>query len=116
MIYTETTYAGSGSMSAGLITKLERTWESLKNTISMAMGLSMYGISNTVVDVCGTVGELDQELCGRWMQLAAFLPMARNYYPQKYKDPITGKYIPNPRSEFVYFDFDYQYMTSAAIH
>ena len=62
LIFSDTTWAGSGSMSAGLITNLNRTYTDMKNSIAMAMGLSMYGISNTVVDVCGSKGPLDEEL------------------------------------------------------
>jgi len=50
------------------------------------MGLSLYGQSNTMVDGCGSLGKLDEELCGRWMQLAAFLPMFRGYYNDTYLD------------------------------
>lgn len=52
----------------------------MRHTIAMVMSLNMYGVSNTIVDVCGTRGPMNEELCARWMQLAAFLPMARNYY------------------------------------
>ena len=58
----------------------------MKSTVSMAMGLSMFGFSNIMVDACGTKGTFDERLCGRWMQLAAFLPMARNYYAKTYYD------------------------------
>jgi alpha-glucosidase (family GH31 glycosyl hydrolase) len=50
----------------------------------------MYGMSNTMIDACGSLGPMDEELCARWMQLAAFMPMARNYYNKTYKDPKTG--------------------------
>jgi alpha-glucosidase (family GH31 glycosyl hydrolase) len=42
--------------------------------------MSMYGVSNVVSDACGTYGVFDEELCARWMQVAAFFPMIRNYY------------------------------------
>lgn len=87
-ILTSSSWAGSGSYSIGLITNLERSRANMKTTISMAYGLSMYGFSNIMVDVCGTKGPapLDEKLCGRWMQMAAFLPMARNYYSKTYYD------------------------------
>jgi alpha-glucosidase (family GH31 glycosyl hydrolase) len=40
----------------------------------MAVNLAMFGINNVVVDICGTGGLKDEELCVRWMQLAAFMP------------------------------------------
>lgn len=57
-----------------------RTQDDINNTISMAMQLSMYGFSNIMIDACGTKGPFDEKLCTKWMQIAAFLPMARNYY------------------------------------
>jgi len=59
----------------------------------MAMGLSMYGFADIVVDVCGTQGPLDEELCARWMQLGAFLPMVRNNWQQYSIDPVSKEQI-----------------------
>ncbi len=59
----------------------------------------MYGMSNTMIDACGSLGPMDEELCARWMQLAAFMPMARNYYNKTYKDPKTGQRVTTPGSE-----------------
>lgn len=71
--------------------------------INQVISLNMYGIQNTMVDVCGSLGPLDEELCGRWMQLAAFFPMARNYYNATYKDPSTGERVNTPGSEVYSF-------------
>jgi alpha-glucosidase (family GH31 glycosyl hydrolase) len=59
IIYADSTWAGSGAYGAALITNVYRSWENLRNSIAMAIGLSMYGFSNTVTDVCGTIGPLD---------------------------------------------------------
>jgi hypothetical protein len=51
----------------------------------MTMAMSMYGIPNTVSDACGTFGPtFDEELCARWMQTSAFLPLIRNYWTTTY--------------------------------
>ena len=82
----------------------------------MAMGLSMYGFSNIVTDVCGTIGPLDEELCGRWMQLAAFLPMARNYYTGTYRNETLNATVPTDPSEFYNFkNYEFKFMASSAI-
>lgn len=64
------------------------------------MGLSLYGMSNLMVDACGSLGPLDEELCARWMQLSAFMPMVRNYFNSTYKDPATGGYKNTDPSDF----------------
>lgn len=65
----------------------------------MTMGLSLYGVGNTMVDSCGSLGKLDLELCARWMQLSAFLPMVRNFYNETYTDPASGKTLNTDPSE-----------------
>jgi len=91
LVFSESTWAGSGAFGAAVITDLARTWDNLKTTISMQMSMSMYGLQNTVVDACGTYGPgpLDEELCARWMQTSAFLPLFRNYYSKTYFDAET---------------------------
>ena len=59
VILSDSTWAGSGQYAVGLITNIGRTWAEMKSTISMAMGLSMFGFSNIMVDACGTKGKLD---------------------------------------------------------
>ena len=46
----------------------------------------MFGMSATMVDTCGSLGPLDEDLCTRWTQLATFMPMMRNYYNDTYRD------------------------------
>lgn len=67
----------------------------------MVMSMSMFGVQNTVTDICGTFGPLDEELCARWAQVAAFLPMVRNYYTATYLNKST--IVPNDPSEFYNF-------------
>lgn len=54
---SDVTWAGSGKYAAAQITKLERTYESMKISISMAMQLSLYGFSSIMVDAGGSLGE-----------------------------------------------------------
>ena len=84
LIYSESTFPGSGSLGGTWIGDMERSWESLKMVIAQIMSFGLFGINNVATDVCGDAGERDEELCGRWMQLAAFLPFARNYYNRYY--------------------------------
>ena len=59
-VLVDRSWAGAGASSAATITNLERTYDNMKSTISMAMGLSMYGFSNIMVDACGTKGDFDE--------------------------------------------------------
>jgi len=65
-IFSDSTWAGSGRNGAVALTDLWREWKNLRTSISMAMSFSMYGVQNMASDVCGGLGPLDEELCGRW--------------------------------------------------
>lgn len=80
------------------------------------MGLSLYGVGNTMVDSCGSLGKMDQELCARWMQLAAFMPMVRNFYNETYWDAETKTRLNTDPSELSAFtDFDFSFAYNSAI-
>ena len=45
------------------------------------MSMNMFGIPHVGPDVCGFFGnKRDDELCGRWTQLATFYPLSRFHY------------------------------------
>jgi hypothetical protein len=100
-----------------IVGKLNRTWSNMKNSVSMAMSLSMYGFSTVVLDQCGGIGKLDEEMCARWMQLSVMMPMTRNFIYVRYLDPITGQMIPTDSANLLMFkDETFQYMGVAALH
>ena len=106
-VFSDSTWAGSGHMGAVSLSDMQRSWKNLRTSISQVMSFSMYGVSNVASEICGSIGALDTELCGRWAQLAAFLPMIRNYYNVTQVDPVSGKTVPNPPSEFYLLANDY---------
>jgi alpha-glucosidase (family GH31 glycosyl hydrolase) len=115
IIFTESSFAGSGKYGAVALTDMQRDWSSLRNTIAMAMGFSMYGISNLASDACGSLGSLDEELCGRWAQLSALLPLVRNYYNITYMTKTGLK--DNFGSEFYNIEnYTSEFMTSSALN
>jgi len=55
------------------------TWEHLRLTLPMVLGLGLSGLAFTGPDVGGFSGDADPELLVRWTQLGAFLPLFRNH-------------------------------------
>lgn len=53
------------------------TWESLRLTVPMVLGLGLSGVAFTGADVGGFAGSPSGELFTRWLQLGAFLPFFR---------------------------------------
>jgi alpha-glucosidase len=58
---------------------IESTWEALKQTLPMILGLSMSGHYFSGCDIGGFSGDPDAELYLRWFQLSAFLPLFRTH-------------------------------------
>jgi alpha-glucosidase len=57
----------------------QSTWEHLRITVPMVLGLGLSGLAFTGPDIGGFGGDADGELLVRWTQLAAFLPLFRNH-------------------------------------
>lgn len=74
------TFASSGKYSSHWLGDNYRSWEYMKYSIAGIFNMNMFGIPHTGADVCGFFGDKDDEMCGRWTQLATFYPFARNHY------------------------------------
>jgi len=83
---SKSSWLGSQTYGVALLTDLHRNWTNLNTSIAQAYTLSMSGYSNFMVDACGSAGEMDEDLCARWMQIAAFMPMLRGYHNRTYND------------------------------
>ena len=98
LVVSRSTFVGSGVYMQHFHSRNSRTWDDMKYSISLVMNFNMFGIPMTGPDTCGFFGDKDQdELCGRWYQLAQFYPLARQdraltggdptYEPYALKDP-----------------------------
>lgn len=67
--------------------------------------MNIAGVPLSGVDVCGTKGSKDEELCAYWYQLSVFSPVARNNYvttegntqnePYRMQDPEKKQLVKN---------------------
>ncbi|GAP84450.2 putative glycoside hydrolase family 31 protein [Rosellinia necatrix] len=78
-IIGRSTFAGSGKVAGHWGGDNYSNWPYLYFTIPQALSFSLYGIPMFGVDTCGFAGDVNEELCGRWMQLSAFFPFYRNH-------------------------------------
>ena len=78
-ILTRSGYAGIQRYAAHWTGDNESTWEHLRLSIPMVLGLGLSGVPFTGSDTGGFDGTPDGELVVRWNQLGAFTPFFRNH-------------------------------------
>jgi len=47
--------------------------------VAAILEFQMYGIPFVGADICGFLGDSNENLCIRWMQVGAFYPFMRNH-------------------------------------
>ena len=51
----------------------------LSYSILGTMKMNIYGVPLTGSDICGFMGNTDEDLCEKWTVLGAFYPFSRNH-------------------------------------
>ena len=84
-LLARSTFSGSGQYVQHWLGDNHRTWDDMRHSIAGIMNFNMFGIPMVGPDTCGFFEDASmdkkeqQELCGRWFQLATFYPFARQH-------------------------------------
>eukprot|EP00826_Nyctotherus_ovalis_P036324 TRINITY_DN320_c0_g2_i1.p1 TRINITY_DN320_c0_g2~~TRINITY_DN320_c0_g2_i1.p1 ORF type:complete len:916 (-),score=286.78 TRINITY_DN320_c0_g2_i1:43-2790(-) len=78
-ILTRANSPGMGIYSTKWLGDNHSRWEYMRYSIVGVYNYQMFGIPLVGADMCGFMGNPQEELCARWMQLGAFYPFTRNH-------------------------------------
>ncbi|KAJ8689619.1 hypothetical protein PTI98_012506 [Pleurotus ostreatus] len=78
-IISRSTFASAGKWTGHWLGDNFSKWQYMHFSIQGVLQFQLFQIPFVGADTCGFNGNSDEELCNRWMQLAAFTPFYRNH-------------------------------------
>ncbi|KAH9900330.1 glycosyl hydrolases family 31-domain-containing protein [Epithele typhae] len=78
-LISRSTFPSSGHWTGHWLGDNISKWRYMYLSIQGVLQFQLFQIPFVGADTCGFQGNTDEELCGRWMQLSAFMPFYRNH-------------------------------------
>ncbi|OQR79180.1 maltase-glucoamylase [Tropilaelaps mercedesae] len=92
LVISRSTSVGTGRFAGHWLDETDSaSWRDMRWTLRAALDMNVFGIPLVGGDVCGHFEDAPQELCYRWTQLGATLPLMRNHNADEAapQDPLT---------------------------
>ena len=78
-IIERSSFAGMGKYGSRWLGDNFSTEQSMSFSISGTMLMNIFGIPFVGADICGFIGDTNDELCTKWHVVGAFYPFSRNH-------------------------------------
>jgi alpha-glucosidase (family GH31 glycosyl hydrolase) len=79
IVISRSTFPSSGKYTGHWLGDNTARWQDLQTSVIGAQEFNMFGIPYVGSDICGFIGNTNEELCLRWQQMGAFHSFSRNH-------------------------------------